>query len=430
MEKIAIFVYVTNPGSLQDTPFIKSFLKTFVPEIKISFNFSIYVANETNFNQEFENAVKDGCDYFLIANFNFEIGVGGNYIEAFVDSIRQRRNVGTIGFTNDKDRCTYQLAMIHRSHYEIFGYLFPPLRSFDSGMMWLNDVYVHTAGSFMFEGNELLCYTVDYSPEDVNKIIEYTKKLRLYYLAVMSTFKNETMNLKAWLDHYIWQGVEHFYLIDNGSTDNPLAILKEYIDKGLVTYYYFPERPKPGKNLQEENVRRVFDTSDIKPNVFWIVTCDLDEFYYGKENPLREVLASMENEHYIVSLWKMFGSSGLTVHPQDIRTAIVNRKPELSDHGKYIYKPTCIFSSDLLKVHYIDGNIFKTENESIQLNHYVIQSLEYFQKVKMTRGDACYTGNVRDISYFIGYDKGNDFVDEELKNLIKKSAYRTQNLKP
>ena len=56
---------------------------------------------------------------------------------------------------------------------------------------------------------------------------------------VLSIFKNETMNLKLWLEHYLWQGVGHFYLIDNGSTDNPLSILQEYIDKGIITYFYF-----------------------------------------------------------------------------------------------------------------------------------------------------------------------------------------------
>ena len=51
----------------------------------------------------------------------------------------------------------------------------------------------------------------------------------MYYLTLMAIFKNETFNLKIWLDHYIWQGVQHFYLIDNGSTDNPLEILNDYI---------------------------------------------------------------------------------------------------------------------------------------------------------------------------------------------------------
>ena len=76
----------------------------------------------------------------------------------------------------------------------------------------------------------------------------------MYYLSIMSIFKDETMNLKIWLEHYLWQGVEHFYLIDNGSSDNPLSILQEYIDKEIVSYHYLP-----GKYKQIEYYRLIFD---------------------------------------------------------------------------------------------------------------------------------------------------------------------------
>ena len=56
-------------------------------------------------------------------------------------------------------------------------------------------------------------------------------------LSVLAIFKNETMNLKIWIEHYLWQGVEHFYLIDNNSDDEPLKILKEYIQLNSVVFY-------------------------------------------------------------------------------------------------------------------------------------------------------------------------------------------------
>ena len=39
-------------------------------------------------------------------------------------------------------------------------------------------------------------------------------------LCVVSMFKNESHILKEWLDHYINEGVEYFFMIDNGSNDN------------------------------------------------------------------------------------------------------------------------------------------------------------------------------------------------------------------
>lgn len=50
------------------------------------------------------------------------------------------------------------------------------------------------------------------------------------YLCVLAIFKNEEMNLDLWVRHYLWMGVGHFYLIDNGSTDNSMNVLKPYME--------------------------------------------------------------------------------------------------------------------------------------------------------------------------------------------------------
>ena len=50
-----------------------------------------------------------------------------------------------------------------------------------------------------------------------------------YTLSCCALIKNEENFLKEWLDHYINEGVEHFYLIDNGSADNTLNIINNMI---------------------------------------------------------------------------------------------------------------------------------------------------------------------------------------------------------
>lgn len=42
----------------------------------------------------------------------------------------------------------------------------------------------------------------------------------MYFLSLLAIFKNEETSLSLWIEHYCWMGVDHFYLIDNGSTDN------------------------------------------------------------------------------------------------------------------------------------------------------------------------------------------------------------------
>lgn len=42
----------------------------------------------------------------------------------------------------------------------------------------------------------------------------------MFKLSVLAIFKNETMIIEEWMNHYLNEGVEHFYLIDNGSSDD------------------------------------------------------------------------------------------------------------------------------------------------------------------------------------------------------------------
>jgi hypothetical protein len=59
-------------------------------------------------------------------------------------------------------------------------------------------------------------------------------------------------------------------------------------------------------------------------------------------------------------------------------------------------------------------------SDVFRLNHYPIQSWEYFQKVKMGRGDAnsSTADNVRDENYFKNYDKDTDFEDVDLQQMV------------
>jgi len=248
----------------------------------------------------------------------------------------------------------------------------------------------------------------------------------MYYLSVLATFKNETMNLKLWLNHYIWQGVEHFYLIDNGSTDEPLQILQEYIDKGILTYYYLPERHK-----QVEHYRHVFDKERLKENTFWLAVCDLDEFFYGVDQPLVKKIQSLENHYdYILCNWKMFGSDGHITQPPDIRTDITACAEKLWFETKYIFKPRILRNSSHIWIHwltnvdYIRKKRIRIANKLIRLNHYPIQSLEFFKKVKMNRGDADNktADNARDRSYFQKFDQ-KETRDDTLKNIILNNIY-------
>lgn len=241
-------------------------------------------------------------------------------------------------------------------------------------------------------------------------------------VSILAIFKNETMNLKTWVDHYLWQGVEKLYLIDNASTDEPLKILQPYIDRNQVVYYYLPERHK-----QPEHYRHVVEKENLKHKTKWLILCDLDEFYYAPSKKLRDVLLDDYDDYDIIySNWYMFGSDGLIDHPEDIRTAITMRSPDVDGNTKCIFKPSRLQNLNDINIHGVSNIIGKstTENEKIRLNHYPIQSLEFYKKVKMTRGDATNvnTENIRDMNYFKKYDENKTFKDTLLKDLWEKSS--------
>jgi len=244
----------------------------------------------------------------------------------------------------------------------------------------------------------------------------------------MAQFKNETMNLALWLDHYLWQGVDHFYLIDNGSTDHPMAVLRPYIQKGLVTYWY-----KPQPYRQVENYRWAFQVARMRWSTRWLIIADLDEFFFGNPVTLRATLPSFEYYNLIYCNWFMYGTSGCIQHPRDIRTANVHRQPIMDPiNTKYIFKPAALVHHDQIWLHWLHypnsknkplkkGYRIRTANMRIRLHHYLCQSQEFFEKVKRPRGDAMEPGTKWTPEFFSRCNTAATYYDDILKQLVVKN---------
>jgi len=237
-------------------------------------------------------------------------------------------------------------------------------------------------------------------------------------ICLICLFKNENYNtnIDLFLQHYLWQGVDKFYLVDNDSNDDPLSVLQKYIDDGKVEYMF-----RPKKHAQIEHLHYVFDNYNIKHNFDWVIYCDFDEFFYGYPEILKKQLLDYDCD-VIYSRWRLFGSDGLIEHPEDIRTAITHRKKDLDTWTKYIFNPKNIDTADLT-IHNIknEHNKYKelNEDDKIRLNHYQIQSLDYFKSVKMTRGDSNVPDreSSRNLNYFNEKDH-REIEDTDLKDLV------------
>jgi hypothetical protein len=49
-------------------------------------------------------------------------------------------------------------------------------------------------------------------------------------VGLMAIFKNESMGIREWIEHYKWQGMDRIFMINNDSNDDWQSIVKDYPD--------------------------------------------------------------------------------------------------------------------------------------------------------------------------------------------------------
>jgi hypothetical protein len=231
--------------------------------------------------------------------------------------------------------------------------------------------------------------------------------MAVHFATIAAVFKNETHILREWLETHIREGIDHFYLIDNNSDDNPLEILHDYVEKGIVTYI-FDDTP----HAQTELYNRYILPKQHESQWWFII--DLDEFVYSPTGKVSEP-------------WVNFGSSG---HVQQPKSVVKNfrLREDLETRKNWSINCKCVLKGGAVQyfgVHhstilpsfkYIDSNRQSShytcalcvcddyhENCGIRLNHYCVQSWEWFEAIKMTRGDACSSHNGRNQDLYLKY---------------------------
>ncbi len=209
-------------------------------------------------------------------------------------------------------------------------------------------------------------------------------------------FKNEAVGIKEWLDHYIFHGADHFYLVNDQSTDNSLEVLAPYISAGKVTLVDI-EWPRVAHRQSE------IYTHAFLPRLHetrWMCICDIDEYIWSpRDINLKNVLKLCENLSQIQIRQAIFGSNGLRSQPPSIVQGFTMRRAcqngTTLDHGyKYIVQNTYTFTK--FDVHFANptpettaaNNWLIIDDDWFALNHYKCQSWEFWKDVKCTRGDA------------------------------------------
>jgi glycosyltransferase involved in cell wall biosynthesis len=243
-----------------------------------------------------------------------------------------------------------------------------------------------------------------------------TKK---FNLVIVSMFKNESWILKDWIKHYLKQGVDHFYLIDNGSTDNYQKIIKHY--QNHITLIVDGNRNL--KNPQNTLINQYFKDIVIKTSR-WVLVCDCDEYVYCRNGyqTLPKLLSKFPSHIEIICLpWKIFGSNGHLKQPHSghIIKSFTKRTRDLDEtklpnlgECKCIVRTTPNLQLDIhvsrhtqyeldsnqrqdlfqhINIYNANGELMKTQlgqhsQFNLHLNHYMFMSREYYEKIKCCRG--------------------------------------------
>lgn len=244
-------------------------------------------------------------------------------------------------------------------------------------------------------------------------------------LGLLAIFRNESHILEEFIEHYIREGIDHFYLINNASEDNFMPILEKY--SNIVTLKYEPY-VGPTKVL-EFGGRQLEAYNEILPEIKtdWLYICDLDEFAYSRdESTIKEFITTWGNkfEQVLIPL-KTFNSNNCIEQPSSVIKGFTSKR---GTEGYMLYKP--IVRTDCIqkiKVNYCTLNRGVTANSSLTLfsdsfvtkearvdnltalnfrnvqdgrlekskvisNHYTTQSKNWFYNVKATRGTATWHG--------------------------------------
>jgi hypothetical protein len=242
-----------------------------------------------------------------------------------------------------------------------------------------------------------------------------------YNFCVCAVFKNESHILEEWILHYLFHGVEHFYLINDNSNDDYKSIICKY--SNYITLYDNDINTKAvGRQsvIYEKYFRPILNHSK------WFAILDLDEFLYSpNEINLLSIIEKYNEFTQIRINWLHFGSNDHLYQPQSVvegflkRAIIDNTKPYFS--YKTIFKGASLLRFDIHS-HNTSGNeIYLQYKEDIIpeliINHYCIQSQDFYLKIKGTRGDCDnwfdHINLKRNLDLFLQYDI-NSIHDDRL----------------
>lgn len=218
-----------------------------------------------------------------------------------------------------------------------------------------------------------------------------------YELAICTIFRDDAKYLTEWVEFHQKQGVQHFYLYDNLSIDNPKERLEKYVSQGLVTIIDWPYESQGQDFFAIQCSSYMHCVQSNIETCRWIAFLDSDEFLFcpNKMN-LRKFINKYQKYGAISAYWRMYGTSGINVpEGSNIVDYLVYRARD-DYHGhkimKTIAQPKFVKSIINPHVAFLKGNKphKQIEINDLRINHYWSRDIDFFYNIKLPRREKWY----------------------------------------
>ena len=225
-----------------------------------------------------------------------------------------------------------------------------------------------------------------------------------YNLSIVSIMKYEEDYVEEWVRYHHILGVDHFYIYDNNEDSYMRQVLKQYIEKDIVTLI-----PAYGEAKMFESFNHAIE--NYKYDSKYIAFIDADEFIMPIEDvkifPLIDNIIASYNDPNIGGLairWQLYGTGYHETKPDGyvmenylyktmksgfnhrIKSIVNPRMVEAYNSPHYpTYKSSEYYSIDE-HGNRVDGAIYVGSTDLIRINHYYYKSEEEFTINRLKRG--------------------------------------------
>lgn len=179
------------------------------------------------------------------------------------------------------------------------------------------------------------------------------------FLGLLTMARNECPSYREWLAHHRREGFDHFFIIDNDSSESECA--DELAAAPDVTVYKWLRRAdeyRPmgsGKHrvygkYNGSNQADAYNHFLPRVSTEWVAIWDVDEFGFGARSneSVAEVLRTLPPSiHQICMPWLVFGSGGAITQPACVTATNVLRASISEWVGKCIQRTALIASAQI-----------------------------------------------------------------------------------